>query len=113
VRYPPEGIRGVGFALARSARWGRVQNYVQDASQTVSLIVQIESADAVRRAAEIAGVDGVDGVLVGPADLCASMGLPGQQGHPDVIGAVHRVFAAAHAAGKRAGVNAFDPAAAD
>lgn len=113
VRYPPEGIRGVGSALARSARWGRVEGYVQNASQTVSLIVQIESADAVRQAAEIAGVDGVDGVLVGPADLSASMGLPGQQGHPAVISAVHHVFDAAHAAGKKAGVNAFDPTTAD
>lgn len=113
LRYPPQGVRGVGSALARSARWGRVEGYVQNASQTVSLIVQIESADAVQQAAEIVGVDGVDGVLVGPADLSASMGLPGQQEHPDVVTAVHRVFEAAHAAGKTAGVNAFDPAAAD
>jgi 4-hydroxy-2-oxoheptanedioate aldolase len=113
VRYPPEGIRGVGSALARSARWGRVPGYVQNASTTVSLFVQIESGDAVDHAAEIAAVDGVDGVLVGPADLSSSMGLPGQQGHPDVIASVHRVFAATHAAGKKAGVNAFDPAAAD
>lgn len=113
LRYPPEGVRGVGSALARSARWGRVEGYVQNASQTVSLIVQIETADAVQQAAEIARVDGVDAVLVGPADLSASMGLPGQQGHPDVISAVHRVFDAAHAAGKKAGVNAFDPATAD
>ena len=113
VRYPPEGIRGVGSALARSARWGRVGGYVPNASQTISLIVQIESADAVERASEIAAVDGVDGVLVGPADLSASMGLPGQQGHPDVVASVHRVFEAAHAAGKKAGVNAFDPAGAD
>ncbi|WP_298860433.1 HpcH/HpaI aldolase/citrate lyase family protein [uncultured Microbacterium sp.] len=113
VRYPPEGIRGVGSALARSARWGRVTGYVQNASQTVSLFVQIESADAVEQAAEIAAVDGVDGVLVGPADLSSSMGLPGQQGHPEVVACVHRVFAAAHAAGKKAGVNAFDPATAD
>ncbi len=113
LRYPPEGVRGVGSALARSARWGRVEGYVQNASQTVSLIVQIETAYAVQQAAEIARVDGVDAVLVGPADLSASMGLPGQQGHPDVISAAHRVFDAAHAAGKKAGVNAFDPATAD
>ncbi|GAA3929617.1 HpcH/HpaI aldolase/citrate lyase family protein [Microbacterium soli] len=113
VRYPPEGVRGVGSALARSSRWARVARYVQDAATTVSLIVQIESTDAVEHAAEIAAVDGVDGVLVGPADLSASMGLPGQQDHPEVVAAVHRVFEAAHAAGKRAGVNAFDPAAAD
>ncbi|MDQ4214671.1 HpcH/HpaI aldolase/citrate lyase family protein [Microbacterium capsulatum] len=113
VRYPPEGIRGVGSALARSGRWGRVAGYVSEASQHVSLLVQIESGDAVEHAAEIAAVEGVDGVLVGPADLAASMGLPGQQTHPDVLAAVRRVFAAVTAAGKKVGVNAFDPAAAD
>ena len=57
--------------------------------------------------------DGVDGVLVGPADLAASMGVPGQQSHPEVLAAVHRVFEAVTAAGKKVGVNAFDPAGAD
>ena len=113
VRYPPEGVRGVGSALARSGRWGRVPGYVANASQTISLFVQIESAAAVDAAAEIAAVDGVDGVLVGPADLAASMGLPGQQSHPDVLSAVHEVFAAVTTAGKKVGVNAFDPAGAD
>ena len=113
VRYPPDGVRGVGSGLARSGRWGRVPGYVPNASETISLFVQIESVDAVDAAASIVGIDGVDGVLVGPADLSASMGLPGQQGHPDVVASVHRVFEAAHAAGKLAGVNCFDPTAAD
>ncbi|SJN28081.1 2,4-dihydroxyhept-2-ene-1,7-dioic acid aldolase [Microbacterium esteraromaticum] len=112
VRYPPEGVRGVGSALARSGRWGRVEGYLQQASETISLLVQIESADAVEHAAEIAAVDGVDGILIGPADLAASMGLAGQQTHPEVMAAVLRVFAAAQSAGKKVGVNAFDPAAA-
>ncbi|WP_313356683.1 aldolase/citrate lyase family protein, partial [Microbacterium sp.] len=47
VRYPPEGVRGVGSGLARSGRWGRVAGYVPEASETISLFVQIESADAV------------------------------------------------------------------
>ncbi len=64
-------------------------------------------------AAEIAAVDGVDAVFVGPSDLAASMGLLGQQTHPDVVAAVEQVFAAVKAAGKPVGVNAFDPAAAD
>ncbi|MFD5224756.1 HpcH/HpaI aldolase/citrate lyase family protein [Microbacterium sp. NPDC058342] len=113
VRYPPEGVRGVGSGLARSGRWGRVAGYVPNASETVSLFVQIETADAVDAAAEIARIDGIDGVLVGPADLAASMGLPGQQSHPDVLAAVHRVFEAVTGAGKKVGVNAFDPAGAD
>ncbi|WP_102192499.1 HpcH/HpaI aldolase family protein [Microbacterium aurantiacum] len=113
TRYPPEGVRGVGSALARSARWNRVDGYLQDAAQYTSLTVQIETAAGVDAAAEIAAVHGVDAVFVGPSDLAASMGLLGKQTHPDVIAAVERVFAAVKAAGKPVGVNAFDPAAAD
>jgi len=113
TRYAPDGIRGVGSALARSARWNRVEGYLADAQRHVSLVVQIESADAVEHAAEIAAVDGVDGIFVGPADLAASMGVIGQQAHPDVTAAVHRVFDAARSAGTAVGVNAFDPQVAD
>jgi len=112
VSYPPRGIRGVGSALARSARWNRVEGYLGDAAEHVSLFVQIETAAGVEAAAEIAAVDGVDGVFVGPSDLAASMGLLGQQTHPDVVARVHRTFAAVRAAGRPVGVNAFDPAVA-
>ena len=112
VRYPPRGVRGVGSALARSARWNRVEGYLGDADAHVSLLVQIETAAGVDAAAEIAAVDGVDGVLVGPSDLAASMGLLGQQGHPDVVAAATRALAAVAATGMPAGVNAFDPVAA-
>ncbi|GLJ80885.1 HpcH/HpaI aldolase family protein [Microbacterium imperiale] len=110
VRYPPRGVRGVGSALARSARWNRVDDYLADADEHVSLVVQIETATAVEAAAGIAAVDGVDGVFVGPSDLAASMGLLGQQPHPEVVAAVRRVLADAQSAGTPVGVNAFDPA---
>lgn len=113
VRYPPRGVRGVGSALARSARWNRVDDYLVNADRYVSLFVQIESAAGVDNAAAIAAVDGVDGVFVGPSDLAASMGLLGGQTHPDVVAAVRRTFADVMAAGKPVGVNAFDPAVAD
>ena len=112
VRYPPRGKRGVGSALARSARWNRVEDYLTNADRFVSLFVQVETAEGVDAAADIAAVDGVDGVFVGPSDLAASMGLLGQQTHPDVTAAVRRAFDAVRAAGKPVGVNAFDPAAA-
>ncbi|MGZ0711515.1 HpcH/HpaI aldolase family protein (plasmid) [Coraliomargarita sp. W4R53] len=112
VRYPPRGQRGVGSALARSARWNRVDDYLTNADDYVSLFVQIETAAGVAAAAEIAAVDGVDGVFVGPSDLAASMSLLGQQSHPDVQAAVLRTFEAVHAAGKPVGVNAFDAAVA-
>lgn len=75
--------------------------------------MQIETAAGVEAAADIAAVDGVDAVFVGPSDLSASMGLLGQQTHPDVVAAVESVFAAVRGAGKPVGVNAFDPSAAD
>ena len=110
VRYPPEGIRGVGSALARASRWNGVPEYLQRAGECVSLTVQIESAQAVGQAAQIAAVEGVDAVFVGPADLAASMGVIGQQTHPEVLGAVQKVFEAVKAQEKPVGVNAFDHA---
>lgn len=112
AHYPPRGRRGVGSALSRSARWNRVEGYLPDAGEHVSVTVQVETADAVDAADQIAAVDGVDAVFVGPSDLAASMGLLGQQTHPDVVAAVHRAFEAVRAAGKPVGVNAFDPQAA-
>lgn len=113
AHYPPRGRRGVGSALARSARWNRIEGYLTDAAEHVSVFVQIETADAVEQATAIASVDGIDGVFLGPSDLAASMGLLGQQTHPDVKAAVRRAFADVIAAGKPVGVNAFDPVAAD
>ncbi|WP_431220917.1 aldolase/citrate lyase family protein [Leifsonia xyli] len=113
VRYPPHGVRGVGSALARSSRWSRIPDYLARANELVSLTVQIETVEALEVAAAIAAVDGVDALLVGPADLAASMGLLGRQNHPDVVAAVERVISAGREAGKPVGVNAFDPATAD
>jgi 4-hydroxy-2-oxoheptanedioate aldolase len=58
---------------------------------------------------DILKVDGVDAVFMGPSDLAASMGLLGQQEHPEVRSAVEHCLSAARAAGKPAGVNAFNP----
>lgn len=108
VAYPPAGMRGVGAALARSGRWGRVRGYLEEASSHVSVAVQIETLAGVEQAAQIASTPGVDQVLVGPSDLAASMGLIGMQTHPDVVAEVARVFEAAKTVGRPVGVNAFD-----
>ncbi|GAA4175229.1 HpcH/HpaI aldolase/citrate lyase family protein [Gryllotalpicola koreensis] len=112
AQYPPAGIRGVGSALARSARWNRVPDYLQNGADHVSVIVQIETPEGVENAQALASVPGIDGVFIGPSDLAASMGLIGQQTHPEVVAAVKRAFAGVAAAGKPVGVNAFDPVAA-
>lgn len=113
MRYPPLGVRGVGSALARSSRWSRVDDYLRRAHELVSLVVQIETAHAVDNAEEIAAIEGVDGVFIGPADLAASMGHLGQQDHPDVVAAVERTITVAKALGTFVGVNAFAPAMAE
>jgi 4-hydroxy-2-oxoheptanedioate aldolase len=113
TRYPPQGVRGVGSALARAARWNRVPDYLARAAETISVTVQIESSAAVEAVEDILAVDGVDAIFMGPSDLAASMGLLGQQEHPEVRAAVEQCLSAAKAAGKPAGVNAFNPATAE
>lgn len=113
VRYPPRGRRGVGSALARSARWNRIERYLAGADEHVALFVQIESAAGAAAVEDIAAQDGIDGIFVGPSDLAASMGLIGQQHHPRVVEEVRRIFSVALAAGVPVGVNAFDPDVAD
>ncbi|QPZ37397.1 HpcH/HpaI aldolase family protein [Paramicrobacterium chengjingii] len=112
VRYPPHGVRGVGSALARASRWNRVDDYLAAANGAVSLYVQIETAEAVQNAREIAAVDGIDGVFIGPSDLAASMGHLGEQGHPEVVDAVETTIRAMTELGVSVGVNAFAPDAA-
>ena len=97
TRYPPDGIRRVGSALARASRWNRVDGYLKDATRTVSLLVQIESR------ADIAATDGIDGIFLGPADLAASLGHLGDQAHPEVTDAVTGAIKAITTAGKAAG----------
>ncbi|PQZ91699.1 2-dehydro-3-deoxyglucarate aldolase [Arthrobacter sp. MYb227] len=105
--YPPLGVRGVGSALARSARWNRIPDYLNRAGETLTLMVQIESAQAVENVEEIVHTEGVDGIFIGPSDLAASMGVIGQQDHPEVVAAVEKSIAAGKSAGKFVGVNAF------
>ncbi|WP_306232063.1 aldolase/citrate lyase family protein [Agrococcus beijingensis] len=118
ARYPGgpgerEGTRGIGSALARSSRWGRIAGYVQGADSHVSVTVQIETADAVANAAEIAAVEGVDAVFIGPTDLAGSMGFPGRPSEQAVVDAVDAAIDAVRAAGKPVGVNTFAEADAD
>lgn len=108
MHYPPRGVRGVGSALARSARWNRVEGYLHNGSGHVSLTVQVESAESAGNAEAILAIDGVDAVFIGPSDLAASMGLLGQQNHQDVVNHVLATIQAANAAGKPVGVNAFN-----
>jgi 4-hydroxy-2-oxoheptanedioate aldolase len=108
TRYPPAGIRGVGSALARASRWNRVSDYLVTADAAVSLTVQVETVAGLQHLGDVADVDGVDAVFIGPADLAASMGKLGQPEHPDVVSTIETALATIVERGKSAGVNAFN-----
>jgi len=103
TRYPPQGIRGVSVSQ-RGNRYGTVKDYLQRANEQVCLLVQIESRKGLAATAEIAAVDGVDGVFVGPSDLAAALGHLGNPAHPEVQQAIADVFRTVSAAGKPLGI---------
>ena len=109
MRYPPEGIRGVA-GTTRANRFGRVENYFQLAAQELCLIVQVETQAALDQLEEIAKVDGVDGIFIGPSDLSASLGHPGNQAHPVVKKTIEETIRRIRACGKPAGILTNDKA---
>jgi 4-hydroxy-2-oxoheptanedioate aldolase len=88
TRYPPEGVRGMASALVRASRWQRYPRYVQEANEQICLLVQVETVAGMDQLDAIAATPGVDGVFIGPADLSASMGFPGDPNHPQVQAAM-------------------------
>ncbi|WP_347454150.1 4-hydroxy-2-oxoheptanedioate aldolase [Acinetobacter thermotolerans] len=104
VRYPPEGIRGVGAALARATRWNSIPNYYQKAHEDICLLIQIESVKGLESLDEILKIEGIDGVFIGAVDLSATMGYEGNPNHPEVQKAVVDAIQHIRAAGKAAGI---------
>ncbi len=95
-KYPPQGSRSIGAARA-NGYGAHITDYVARANSDAAIIAQVESIDAVRNVESILAIDGLDGVLVGPFDLSASMGLIGQVEHPEVQSAIARVRQACQA----------------
>lgn len=111
LRYPPDGVRGVATRV-RGAGLGVVTHGdVKRLNERVVGIIQIESVGGLRDADEIAAIDGVDVLFVGPADLTHSLGIPGQFDSPEYAAALDRVVAACRAHDKAAGILVYDPAA--
>lgn len=110
TRYPPDGLRGVGAAVARASRWGARRDYLDTANDDTCLLVQVETAKALGNLQRICAVDGVDGVFIGPADLAASMDHRGRPGHPAVQAAIESAITTIVASGKAAGTLTGDTA---
>ncbi len=99
--YPPKGTRGYG--PSRAHKWGFDKDYYARGPQVVVLFV-LETAEAVENIDSILAVEGVDGVIMGPADLSIELGVPLEMGHPKVMAATETVIGAAKHAGKAAGI---------
>jgi 4-hydroxy-2-oxoheptanedioate aldolase len=110
LRYPPAGVRGVALRT-RGAGQGTVAHAdVGQINDRIVGIVQIESAGAVDEVDQIASIDGVDVLFVGPADLSHSLGVPGQFESKPYVGAIERVLDACRAHGKSPGILVYDTA---
>ena len=104
VRYPPHGVRGVGYGSARVSRWDSRKDYVKIANDDVCLLVQAETATGLRNLDEICAVEGVDGVFLGPSDISAALGHLGNPGHPEVVATIEKGIATILKHGKAAGI---------
>ncbi|MBN3812513.1 HpcH/HpaI aldolase/citrate lyase family protein [Paraburkholderia sp. Ac-20347] len=103
TRYPPFGIRGVSGAM-RASNFGRDASYVHHAHESICVLVQVETREALAEIESIAAVEGVDGIFIGPGDLSASLGHPGNSAHPEVESAIRDAIVRIRAAGKAPGI---------
>jgi 4-hydroxy-2-oxoheptanedioate aldolase len=110
LRYPPGGQRGVAL-LTRGARLGTVNHAgVAALNDDITGIIQIESPMALDAAEDIAAIDGVDCLFVGPADLSHSLGIAGQFSNPTYQSALRKVVDACRKHGKAPGILLYDHA---
>jgi 4-hydroxy-2-oxoheptanedioate aldolase len=109
VAYPPDGIRGVA-GITRASRFGAVKDYIRTARSEICLIVQVETKAGLEALDDIVTTPGIDGVFIGPADLAASLGYPGEPSHPEVRRACVTAIRRIRELGKPAGFLSLDRA---
>ncbi|MBT2327027.1 4-hydroxy-2-oxo-heptane-1,7-dioate aldolase [Variovorax paradoxus] len=107
TRYAPEGMRGMGGST-RASGFGRIKDYVQCCRDELCVLVQVETREALDELEAIAGVEGIDGVFIGPADLAASMGHAGNPDHPEMRAAIDVAIRRILACGKAPGILMID-----
>ena len=103
TRFPPTGIRGVA-GMTRASGFGGRAGYLAEAHKDICLILQIENRAGLEAIAEIAAIDGVDALFIGPSDLAGSLGHLGDPGHAEIQEAISRAIKATKNAGKAVGI---------
>lgn len=108
VYYPPKGTRGVG--LARAQGYGAsFQEYRRWLGDNAVVVVMIENIKALDEIDALLALPDVDAYIIGPYDLSASMGVPGEFHRPEVAQAIERIQQAGERAGKPGGLHVVDP----
>ena len=103
TRYPPQGVRGVA-GTTRATRFGRIKDYARRAHEEICVLVQVETQAALDNIEAICAAEGVDGVFIGPADLHASLGHPGEIANPKVKPLIDEAVRRIRKAGKAPGI---------
>jgi len=102
--YPPDGVRGVA-KLVRASGYGQDFNqYLARQKQDIVGIIQVETKEILECLDEVATLDGVDVLFVGPMDLSMALGIFGQFDHPIFVDALKSSARAARQAGKACGI---------
>ena len=104
MRYPPHGVRGVGYSMTRSSQFSKIADYGHTADDQVCLIVQVENRVGLAALDDILAVDGIDGVFIGPADLAADLGYMGDLMNPAVVDTIVDALSRIAASDKAAGI---------
>lgn len=103
-RYPPQGFRGAAHTIVRASSYGiESEQYLADNGRELMVICQIESAQAVANVDQLLAVEGVDMWFIGPMDLSASLGKPGQLDDPEFIALMRKAEKAVAASDKMLG----------
>ncbi len=109
LKYSPEGLRGVA-KMIRATHFGiNFDEYYAQTKDSLVGVIQIETVEALQVVDEIAAIEGVDVLFVGPADLSMALGIFNQFDHPLFLDAVKKTGNAAKKYGKAAGVLLFNP----
>ncbi len=111
AKFPPRGVRGFGLGPPQIGyKVEPFDKIVQRMNDEILLFAQIESVKGLEALDEIASVDGVDSLFVGPADLSISLGVGGQWDHPNLLEAIDQVIAACNRHGKIPAIHVRNPA---
>lgn len=92
TKFPPQGIRGYGLtAVNLDYQAVTIPQAIEHFNANQMVVMQIETAAAVERRDELLSVPGIDAVMVGPADLSISLGVPGEFQHPKMLEAMEKI----------------------